>query len=107
MRGAGARTIAATLGRPESTVRRWLRGVDETHAQWLYRRGVERAVTIDRELLVNPAPQPTTLGHALNVLGGAAQRYRERLGLSTPLWSLVGVFVAGRLVLPVRAPRRT
>jgi|SRR6478752_2817098 len=107
VRGAGVRTIAAALNRPESTVRRWLRGVDEPHAQWLYRQGVDLADTVDRQLLVNPAPQPTTLGHALNVLGGAAHRYRERLGVTTPLWSLVGVFVEGRLVLPIRTPRRT
>src|SRR5664279_2578626 len=32
-RGAGHRSIAARFGRPESTVRRWLRGVREPHAQ--------------------------------------------------------------------------
>jgi len=47
-RGAGHRSIAARFGRPESTVRRWLRGVREPHAQWLYRRGVGRAAAIDR-----------------------------------------------------------
>ena len=56
-RGAGYRSIAAHFGRPESTVRRWLRAVREPHAQWLYRRAVDQAVTIDRELLVRPAPQ--------------------------------------------------
>jgi len=45
-----------------STVRRWLRAVREPHAQWLYRRGVDSAVLVDRELLVRPAPQRTTLG---------------------------------------------
>src|SRR6478672_13953733 len=66
--GAGYRSIAAGFGRPESTVRRWLRGVREPHGQWLYRRGVDRAAAIDRELLVRPAPQRTTLGHALSLL---------------------------------------
>ena len=70
-RGAGHRSIAARFGRPESTVRRWLRGIRNPHAQWLYRRGVDRAAAIDRELLVRPAPQRTTLGHALNLLAGA------------------------------------
>jgi len=51
-RGAGYRSIAAHFERPESTVRRWLRAVREPHAQWLYRRAVDQAVTIDRELLV-------------------------------------------------------
>src|SRR5664279_2747761 len=50
--GAGYRSIAAHFERPESTVRRWLWAVREPHAQWLYRRAVDQAVTIDRELLV-------------------------------------------------------
>src|SRR6476469_2095356 len=70
-RGAGYRSIAARFERPESTVRRWLRAVREPHAQWLYRRGVDHAVTFDRELLVRPATHHNTLGHALNLLTGA------------------------------------
>jgi Homeodomain-like domain len=62
--GAGYRSIAARCGRPESTVRRWLRAVRAPHAHWLYRRGVDQAFLVDRELLVRPAPQRTTLGHA-------------------------------------------
>jgi transposase-like protein len=82
--------IAARFGRPESTVRRWLRGAREQHAQWLYRRGVDRAVAIDRELLVRPARQRTTLGHALNLLTAAAMRYRDRFGIAAPVWALIG-----------------
>jgi transposase-like protein len=85
-RGAGHRSIAARFGHPESTVRRWLRGVREPHPQWLYRRGVARAAAIDRELLVRPAPQRTTLGHALNLLTGAALRFRDRFGVAVPVW---------------------
>jgi hypothetical protein len=44
---------------------------------------VDRAAAIDRELLVRPAPQRTTLGHALNLLAGAALRYRDRFGAIT------------------------
>jgi len=98
--GAGFRTIATRLGRPPSTVRRWLRRAPERHAQWLYERAVERAVQIDRELLVRPAPQPTMLGHALNLLAGAALRYRERLGRTDPPWVLIGVFSHGYLLAP-------
>ncbi|HEY5151877.1 MAG TPA: hypothetical protein VIJ23_19105 [Mycobacterium sp.] len=47
--------MAARFGRPESTVRRWLRGVRDPHARWLYRLGVDRAAAIDRELLVRPS----------------------------------------------------
>lgn len=67
------------------TVRRWLRAVREPHAQWLYRRGVDHAVLIDRELLVRPAPQRTTLGHALNLLAGAAVRFRDCFGITDPV----------------------
>jgi transposase-like protein len=98
--GAGFRTIATRLDRPPSTVRRWLRRAPERHAQWLYQRAVERCVQIDRELLVDPAPQPTLLGHALNLLAGAAVRYRERLGYSDPPWTLIGCFSYGYLLAP-------
>ncbi len=104
--GAGYRSIAARFGRPESTVRRWLRGAREPHAQWLYRRGVDRAAAVDRELLVRPAPQRTTLGHALNLLAGAALRYRDRFGVAVPVWALIGSFARGRLLAPPH-PRRS
>jgi IS30 family transposase len=80
--GAGFRTIATRLGRPPSTVRRWLRRAPERHAQWLYERAVERAAQIDRELLVRPAPQPTLLGH------------------TDPPWALIGFFSHGYLLAP-------
>src|SRR6478735_9039258 len=103
--GAGYRSIAAHFGRPKSTVRRWLRAVREPHAQWLYRRGVDQAVTIDRELLVRPVPQQTTLGHALNLLAGAAVRFRESFGCSDPIWPLIGYFSQGRLLAAPRSLR--
>ena len=82
--GAGFRAIAAALARPVSTVRSWLRRVPDAHARWLYERAVDRAVQIDRELLVRPAVFPTVLGHALNLLAGAALRYRERARARRP-----------------------
>ena len=97
---SGFRAIAATLARPVSTVRSWLRRVSDQHAQWLYERAVDRAVQIDRELLVLPAQYPTVLGQALNLLAGAALRYRERLGLTDPVWALIGFFARGRLLAP-------
>ena len=103
--GAGYRTIAARYGRPESTVRRWLRAVREPHTQWLYRRGVDQAVLIDRELLVRPAAQQTTLGHALNLLAGTAVRFRDCFGISDPVWSLICFFAHGRLLAPPQALR--
>ena len=47
---------------------------------------------------------PTVLGHALNLLAGAALRYRERLGLPDPLWALIGFFAQGRLLAPPVIP---
>jgi len=102
--GAGFRAIAATLARPVSTVRSWLRLIPERHARWLYERAVDRAVQIDRELLVGPAQYPTVLGQALNLLAGAALRYRERLGLTDPVWALIGFFAQGRLLAPPVTP---
>ena len=99
--GAGFRVIAAALDRPASTVRSWLRRVPDGHARWLYERAVDRAVQIDRELLVRPAQHPTLLGHALNLLAGAALRYRERLGLTDSPWALIGFFAQGRLLAPL------
>ena len=103
--GAGYRSIAAHFERPESTVRRWLRAVREPHAQWLYRRAVDHAVQVDRELLVRPAPQRTTLGQALNLLAGAAVRFRDSFGRNDPVWSLIGFFAHGRLLSAPRSLR--
>jgi len=100
--GAGHRTIAAGLDRPESTVRRWLRGARGAHADWLYQRGVQKVVNVDRDLLTRLAPQRTPLGWALNTLIGAAVRYRQVLGLTYPLWSLIGTFTRGHLIAPNR-----
>jgi transposase-like protein len=98
--GAGFRSIAAQLGRPKSTVRSWLRRASEPHAQWLYQQAVQRCAKIDRELLVHPAAHSSVLGHALNLLAGAAVRYRERFGEDDPLWALIGAFSYGYLLAP-------
>ncbi len=61
---------------------------------------VRRLPPIDRELLVRPAPQKAVLGHALNLLAGAALTYRQRLELTDPPWALIGFFSRGRLLAP-------
>ena len=104
--GAGHRSIAAGLGRPVSTVRRWLRRAPEPHAHWLYQQAVQRCANIDRELLAEPpstppsTPPPTLLARALNLLAGAALRYRERFGLTDPPLALIGAFSYGYLLAP-------
>ena len=100
--GAGHRTIAAGLDRPASTVRRWLRSARGAHADWLYQQGVQKVVAVDRDLLTRLAPQRTPLGWALNTLLGAAVAYRQGLGLTYPLWSLIGTFTRGHLIAPNR-----
>ena len=95
-------TIAAGLDRPASTVRRWLRGARGAHAEWLYQQGVQKVVAVDRDLLTRLAPQRNPLGWALNTLIGAAVAYRQVVGLTDPLWSLIGSFTRGHLLAPNR-----
>ncbi len=61
---------------------------------------MQRAAQVDRELGVRPAPHKTLLGHGLNLLAGAALRYRERFGLADPPWALIGFIAHGRLLAP-------
>ncbi len=69
---------------------------------------MDRAVQIDRELLVGSGPvlgqYPTVLGQALNLLAGAALRYRKLLGLPDTPWALIGFFAQGRLLAPPVTP---
>jgi transposase-like protein len=103
--GAGHRSIAARLGRPVSTVRRWLRRATEPHVEWLCREAEQRCARIDRELLdTSPsaplsAPLPTR-AWALDRLARAALRYRERFGVTDSVWALIGAFSCGRLLAP-------
>lgn len=98
--GEGYRRIAARLGRPVSTVRNWLRRVPDSHVEWLWQRGVQRAVEIDRELLAGPFEGRSPLWRALNLLVGVALAYRQRLGIADGPWSLMCFFAEGRLLAP-------
>ena len=97
-----AKANGAGLDRPASTVRRWLRGARGAHAEWLYQQGVQKVVAVDRDLLTRLALQRTPLGWALNTLIGAAVAYRQVLGVTYPLWSLIGSFTRGQLIAPIR-----
>jgi hypothetical protein len=61
---------------------------------WLYQRAMDRAVQIERELLVRPAvfPDPAR--------ARAALRNRERLGLARPPWALIRFFAQSRVAGP-------
>ena len=53
----------------------------------------------DGELLGRPGrPQKTMLGEALNLLAGAALRFRECLTVTDPIWSLIAILARGRLL---------
>lgn len=102
--GSGHQRIAALLGRPVSTVRRWLRRVPEVHTQWLYDQAVQHALRLDPDILVRPKPWPNMLGSSLNILAGAALAYRQRVAADLAPWTLIGYFTRGNLLGP---PQRT
>ncbi|MFE3785916.1 helix-turn-helix domain-containing protein [Amycolatopsis sp. NPDC059090] len=105
--GRGYRRIAADMGRPDSTVRRWLRTVRGRHGQWLYRQGVEHAARLTPEVLGEIAAQPTELGDVLTALAAAALAVGRRRRRSSPNWSLVGILTGGRLLTPAPSGRST
>jgi Homeodomain-like domain len=98
--GRGYRTIAAELGRPPATVRRWLRrSRDLAHLSWLRRLGVEHATRLDAEVLsAGLQPQPTSVGDALQALAAAVHAWRRRWGHHVDGWTLIGAFTGGRLL---------
>jgi transposase-like protein len=100
-RGCGSAAIAAELHRPVSTVRRWLAGVSGEHLSWLRRRGVDYAVHLDPQVLVDESYHPGELAQALSALAAAAAAWRRRFASTVEVWTLIGVFTAGRLLTPV------
>jgi hypothetical protein len=100
--GAGYRRIAADMGRPLSTVRRWLRSVGGAHTEWLRAQGVAWIHRVDREVFATITPAQTGLGDALTALAAAAGAIRACLTPHVPTWTLIGQLTHGRLV-PARA----
>ncbi|MCD5422858.1 sigma-70 region 4 domain-containing protein [Rhodococcus pyridinivorans] len=101
--GLGFRSIAERMGRPESTVRRWLRRAAGEHVQWLHRRGTERLFLVAREAFGNIRFVGNPLGDALCVLAAAAVEDRRRFGFPDPPWDLIGIYTQGRLLSPPRS----
>jgi hypothetical protein len=99
--GHSARRIAADLDRPASTVRRWLHRLDPTHLLWLRRRGVDHAVSLDAQTIIDERYQPTLLAQALSGLVAAVTAWRNRFTGGVEAWTLIGVFTAGRLLTPL------
>jgi hypothetical protein len=97
-RGAGHRRIAADLGRPVATVRRWLRAVRGAHTEWLRAQAVDRLTGLDRDVIATLDPTGSRLGDALNAVAAAAFALRARLAPHTPIWSLVAAVTGWRLL---------
>lgn len=97
--GHGHRRIAEDLQRPPSTVRRWLRrATGNTHLQWLWQRGSAALIRLDPDAF-NRLPRATNpLRDALTVLAAAAHAAHRRLGLTDPVWTLIGLHAQGRLL---------
>lgn len=94
--GAGRRRIAAQLDRPVSTVRNWLRGF-RGQAECLQVVGTRWYCQLDAVAV--PAVQTGfPVGDAVEALGRAARAAVLRLGPYDPVWAIINVVTAGRLV---------
>lgn len=102
--GNGYRTIAAGMGRPVSTVRRWFRRVPENHAHWLHKQAVKHAFSLNPEILADLKQWPSLLGRSLNILAGAALAFNRLARAELPPWTVIGYFTRGNLLSP---PLRT
>ena len=98
--GLGFRRIATVLGRPESTVRRWLRRVTDTHLTWMHTQGVARLVQLAPDAFTGLRDTGTALRYTLTVLAAAAYWDRRVCGFDDPPWNLIGMYTRGRLLAP-------
>ena len=96
--GVGYRRIAVDIGRPLSTVRRWLRSVRGAHTEWLHAQGVAWIHRVDRAVFATITPAQTGLGDALTTVAAAALSIQARLTPHVPAWTLIGRLTHGRLV---------
>lgn len=97
--GVGHRKIARAWGRPETTVRGWLRAFAR-HAETA--RSVFTALLVQLDPLTPPLPvRPSVLGDALEVIGACAAAARRRLGVlgAVSPWQLAAAVTGGRLLV--------
>src|SRR6478609_3325891 len=100
--GLGCRRIAELMGRPESTVRRWLGRATPAHLNWIYQQGVQRLVQIAPDALADQKFTGNPVRDSLSALGAAAFWDRRRFGFTEPPWTLIGSYTSGRLLAPSR-----
>jgi len=97
--GAGYRRIAADLGRPAGTIRRWLRAATRPpHLEWLRQRGIDHAARLQAEVLADVSASSSPLADALTALAAAVTAYQRRITRPVPAWTLIGIFTSGRLL---------
>jgi transposase-like protein len=100
-KGLGYRRIAAALGRSPSTVRRWLRRArDRGHLTRLWQRGAQALIRLNADAFNALASTGNLLLDCLTVLAAAAWWTRPRLGITEPVWTLIGLYTGGRLLAP-------
>jgi hypothetical protein len=101
--GRSHRTIAADLGLPDDTVRRWIRRVSG-RADRLRTTGIMAARIFDA-MFDPPLPTETgsPLAEAISALGGAVAAARRMFGpIATP-WELLAIIAKGHLLAPPAA----
>lgn len=103
--GAGHRPIAATLARPASTVRGWLRAF-AGNAEVV--RAMFMALLAQLDPMTGPLPtHHTRLADAVEVSGACAAAARRRLGVvgAVSPWQLAAAVTDGRLLAPALSTR--
>ena len=98
--GWGHRRIARWLGRPDSTVRGWLRGF-AGNAETT--RSALTGLLVQLDPLTGPLPvHRSVLADAVEVVGACAAAARRRLGVigAVSPWQLAAAVTGGRLLVP-------
>ncbi|HYN71845.1 MAG TPA: hypothetical protein VES60_05030 [Nakamurella sp.] len=98
--GSGHRGIARSLGRPDSTVRGWLRAFARNAEA---ARSVLTWLLVQLDPLTGPLPvRSSVVGDAVEVVGACAAAARRRLGVigAVSPWQLAAAVTGGRLLAP-------
>lgn len=96
--GAGHRAIARSSGRPESTVRGWLRAFARNAET---ARSVLTGLLVQLDPLTGPLPvRRSVFADAVEVVGVCAAAARRRLGVvgAVSPWQLAAAVTCGRLL---------